>query len=365
MSRSLASVVTISKVSPIEGADRLEVAEMNGKGWRVVVSKGDFKAGDMGVYFEIDSALNPEDTRYAFLKERCLRTFKTTEGVTLKSVIRIKTIKLRGVLSQGLLIRADMFPEADGLVVGADLTKTLGVEHYDEIEESLRPQTGNAVCADAMGKFPTDYIPKTDEERIQNLSDFFAKMKGRRFEVTEKNDGTSVTMFYSYLVDSDNPFGVCSRNLRLKPCSASGETPTAWRMAEKYDVRRKLAEVFDKSGGTYALQGELVGPSVNCNRDKYTDWEWHVFRVYDIQYGKFMLPREARMFCEEMGIPYVHVVAEDMDVFSELTDTDAVLAFAEGKTIRGNEREGLVFKSVDEPFVSFKAVSNRYLLKQS
>lgn len=387
MSRKLASVVTIESCDPIPDSDRLSVATMRGKGWRVVTARDEYKAGDKAVYFEIDSYLPPEDKRFEFLRERCLRKFVSKSGQVLKEGLRIKTCKLRGVISQGLLIPLGQFPEittringdkiglpaeeGDPAVVvqpleGADVTRLLHVEHYDEIAEALRPATsGNPVSADAMGPFPSAFIPKTDEERIQNLGDWFETMKDRVFEVTEKNDGSSVTMFLSKAVDPENPFGVCSRNLRLKPETESGVVPLPWRLAKGLDIQHKL-ELLEKfmHGHELALQGELVGPGVNSNRDLYTDWEWHVFRIWDITAQKFINPNYAANMCEGVGIAYVPVIDRNMLVFHELRTMDDLLKFAEGKTARGHEREGLVFKTVDDgPFASFKAVSNRYLLK--
>lgn len=363
--RKLASIVEISKISPIEGADRIEVAEMTGKGWRVVVSKGEFQEGDRAVYFEIDSALPPDDSRYAFLRERCLRRFVSKSGNVLREVIRIKTVKLRGVISQGLLIPIrPNYPELNDSTIGNDVTEYLGVEHYDEVKESLAPLTGsNPISADAMGKFPSDWIPKTDEERIQNLTDFFDTMKGRKFEVTEKNDGTSVTMFYSPTIDAENPFGVCSRNLRLKPETADGAVPLAWQIAKKLDVEAKIMAANGSANTELAFQGELVGPGINKNRDGYKDFEWHIFKVYDIKAQKFLLPIETRFICKAVGLEHVPVIEEEKAVFDEFTNVDDLLKYAEGKTAHGNEREGLVFKSVDEPYRTFKAVSNRYLIK--
>lgn len=385
MSRKLASVVTIATCDPIPDTDRLSVATMNGKGWRVVTGRDEFKPGDRAVYFEIDSYLPADDGRYEFLKERCLRKFVSKSGQVLKEGVRIKTCKLRGVVSQGLLIPIGQFPEitartkgeeiglpaeeGDPAVVvqpleGADVTRLLRVEHYDEVAEALRPASGgNPVSADAYGKFPSDFIPKTDEERIQNLADYFTKMKGRLFEVTEKNDGSSVTMFLSNTVDAENPFGVCSRNLRLKPETDRG-VPVPWQMAEKYFVKDKLEKMNEELGCELAIQGELVGPGVNSNRDLYTEWEWHVFRIWDISNQRFLNPNMAQSLCTKYGLQYVPVISEALDVFKAIETMDAMLKFAEGKTARGHEREGLVFKTVDDgPFVSFKAVSNRYLLK--
>ncbi len=366
MARKLASIVRIASVSPIPDADRLEVVEMEGKGWRVVTAKGEFHPGDLAVYFEIDSYLPPDDERYAFLRERCLRKFVSKGGSVLREGLRIKTAKLRGVVSQGLVMPVAKFPElAEGGAapeVGRDVTADLHVDHFDEVAEAMRPVAGGIGADDAMGPFP-GFIPKTDEERIQNLADYFTTMRGRLFEVTEKNDGTSVTMFYAPSMDAENPFGVCTRNQRLKPPSDGAEGSLPWRVALKGNAEAAIRAACDAKGAELAFQGELVGPGVNANRDFYRDWEWHVFRIWNISSATFLPPGEARAICAQVGLQYVPVIAESMDVFNELTDTDALLAFAEGKTARGNEREGLVFKAVDAPYVSFKAVSNRYLLK--
>lgn len=363
MKRKLASIVRIASVSPIPDADRLEVVEMEGKGWRVVTAKGEFHPRDLAVYFEIDSFLPPDDERYAFLRERCLRKFCSKGGSILKEGLRIKTAKLRGVISQGLVMPIAKFPElGDAQTPGDDVTEALHVEHFDEVAEAMRPAQGGIGASDAMGPFP-GFIPKTDEERIQNLSEYFTTMRGRLFEVTEKNDGTSVTMFYAPSMDAENPFGVCTRNQRIKPPEEGSEPTLPWRVALKCGAEAAIRKACAERNAELAFQGELVGPGVNANRDMYRDWEWHVFRIWDITSGTFLTPADARELCAGVGLQYVPVISEAMDVFGELADTDAMLAYAEGKTARGNEREGLVFKSVDAPYVSFKAVSNRYLLK--
>lgn len=392
--RKLASIAKIEKIEPIEGADKIEVAMMVGKGWRVVVGKGEFKPGDLVVYFEIDSALPADDPRYEFLKERCLKKFVTKSGTPIKECIRIRTIKLRGVFSQGLIIPLEKFPEitdnivydenlkhdvyigpvAEGEdssqvaaeVIGADVTKLLNVEHYDELVEALRPQMGHTMTGDAMGGFPSSQIPKTDEERIQNLVEYFndPEMKDRKFQVTVKADGSSVTMFYApKSIDPENSFGVCSRNLRLKPAKADGTMPLPWLMAKKYDVEAKLKKLFEDTGHEYAFQGELVGPGIQSNRDLVVEHEWLVFRVWDITAMRFENPKATEEICNRLNIPHVTVLANNMPVFQKFGNADEILAFAEGKTARGNEREGVVFKSTDEkPYISFKAVSNKYLM---
>lgn len=366
--RKLASLVTIENIEPIENADRLAVATIKGKTWKIVVGKTDFLPGDSAVYFEIDSYLPADDERYNFLKERCLRKFVSKSGQVLAEGIRIKTIKLRGVISQGLLMPASQFPELDEQVEypgeGTDLTELLKVKHYDEIAEALRPMTGASIAGDAYGPFPSAYIPKTDEERIQNLGEYFETMKGVEFQVTEKFDGTSVTMFFSPTVDPENPFGVCSRNLRLKPVTADGVVPLAWQMADVCGMESALRLLHSKTGCEYAVQGELVGPGINGNRDLYTVYKWYIFRIYDIKAGRFLAPAETETFVRcSLKCLHVKIISPNLKVFDEYPTFDKLMEFAQGKTDRGNEREGIVCKTTKPPYVSFKVVSNKYLLK--
>lgn len=414
--RKLAYIAEVSSVEPIEGADRLEQVMLKGHGWKIVTAKGDFSVGDLGVMFEIDSYLPIEDERYAFLKERCLKRFVSKSGNVLREGIRIKTCKLRGVVSQGLLMPLSAFvgkeilvennlaepkdvvaedgkpvtkEELDGVYistlyylkditeeggaptiqkvdvgVGSDLTELLHVEHYDEVKEQLQPQTGSAISGDAMGRFPSDFIPKTDEERIQNLGDWFGSMKGRKWQVSCKHDGTSCTIAYSPKIDFEEPAIVCSRNLRLKRATASGTVPIYWQMALKYNILGKLAEAL-VGGMEYAIQGEIVGPGINGDRNRETETTFKCFRIYDIANQKFLNPNETVAFCKEFDIPHVDIIATDFPFFDEITTMDDALKFAEGKTKEGNEREGVVCKTCDDgQYASFKIVSNKYLMKQ-
>ena len=416
MARKLASIVEIESCDPIPDTERLSVATMKGKGWKVVTGRDEFHSGDLAVYFEIDSYLPIDDERYAFLKDRCLKRFVSKSGNVLREGIRIKTIKLRGVISQGLLMPLSAFVGKEILIknhlakpedvvaedgkpvsqeeladvyistlyylkditeeggvptikevevgVDSDLTELLHVEHYDEVKESLQPQMGCAISADALSNFPSAFVPKTDEERIQNLGDWFETMKGRKWQVTVKADGTSCTIAFSPKIDFDNPQIVCSRNLRLKSVTAAGEVPVYWQVAEKYNILEKLSEAL-VGGMEYALQGEVVGPGIQKDRNKESEYMFKCFRIYDIANQKFLNPNETVAFCKEFDIPHVEVLKTDFPFFDEITTMEDALKFAEGKTKEGNEREGIVCKTCDDgPYASFKIVSNKYLMKQ-
>ena len=355
--RKLASIVTIATADPIPETDRLDVVTLVGKAWRIVTGRNEFRPGDRAVYFEIDSALPADDERYAFLHDRCLRSWNDKHGKTIRQAVRIRTVKLRGVISQGLVMPAGLFPELDDRNIGDDVTSVLRVEHFDEIQEQMRAMldTRTRSTGKREGNFPT-FIPKTDEERIQNLADWPEKLKGIRWEVTEKNDGSSMTVFFAPGVRPDSPFGVCSRNFELK----RDETNAWWEAAIRYGLEAKLRAY----GRDIAIQGELVGPGMNGNRDLYTGREFHVFRIWDIANQCYVPSTERVNLCRMLDIPHVKVIDPGKNVFGDLPTVDDVLLYAEGKTDRGNEREGLVFKEADVSNPrSFKAVSNRYLLK--
>ena len=184
--RKLATIRKVSSVSPIEGADKIELVHIDG--WQCVSAKGQLKEGQPVVYFEIDSALPADDNRYEFLHERCLKKWMNA-GVLVKEVIRIKTIKLRGVLSQGLAMPLEEFPELKDNKPGDDVTEVLHVQHYDELAEECGRITGKAKLAgNAKGNFPVALVPKTDEERLANLVEYFETKKGVEFECTFKAD---------------------------------------------------------------------------------------------------------------------------------------------------------------------------------
>ena len=375
--RKLAYIAEVSSVKPIDGADRLEEVMLKGHGWRIVTAKGEFHVGDLGVMHEIDSFMPADDPRYEFLRDRCLRKFVSKGGNVLREGIRIKTCKLRGVVSQGLLMPLDKFPEVtDNILwnaekrcdewidgsspVGQDVTDILHVEHYDEVKEQLQPAMGNPTSADAMGPFPAAFCPKTDEERLINHTEYFETMKGRLFEVTEKRDGSSISFGYCPMIDRENPFMVCSRNLRLKPVKDDGTVPMMWHVVNKMGLEEKCRRCPN-----LMFQAEFCGMGVNGNRDRLNEYTIEVFRVYDVETQLFIEAETRRRLCAEMGMPHVPVIEPALDVFNRFHTMDEILAYADGKTARGNPREGLVFKEIGTMHpISYKVVSNMYLLSE-
>ena len=315
----------------IEGADAIEAVRV--RDWWVVAKKGDFSVNSDCLYFEIDSFL-PVKPEYEFLLRGSSPKKMLVDGVE-KEGIRLKTIKLRGQISQGLVLP---IPEDITGEVGTDVSELLGVIKYEmPIPAELSGM--------AKGNFPS-FIPKTDEERIQNMSDVLGK-----YYVTEKLDGTSTTYY-----KKEGVFGVCSRNLEI----AEGDT-TQWRKARELDLENKLPDNF-------AIQCELVGEGIQQNPLKIKGQELYCFNAYNIQWGRYLDFKDFIGLCESIGIKTVPVLDDN---FSLPSSVEKLLEYAEGKSIlnQDSEREGVVIRPKKETTykrgrLSFKAISNKYLLKE-
>jgi RNA ligase (TIGR02306 family) len=206
----------------------------------------------------------------------------------------------------------------------------------------------------ARGNFPTQ-IPKTDQERAQNLVKEIvaANESGLKFEVTEKLEGSSMTVY-----QIKGEFGVCSRNLDLKETEGN----SFWATARKDGIQEKMATVDEY--WDFAIQGELIGPGIQGNIYNLKECEFRVFDVYNIQAGEYLSPQDRRRLIERMDLKHVPIIAYTADMYQTLgiTDIPQLLAFAEGKSdLADVEREGIVFKQVDGG-MTFKAISNKYLL---
>ena len=341
--RKLATIRVIENILPIDGADAIEVATVGG--WKVVVKKGEYEVGDLAVYFEIDSWI-PFEMAPFLCKGKEPREFEGVKGE------RLKTIKLRGQLSQGLLIPLNQaFPlDVFERIEGEDVTEVLGIKKW---EKPMNAQLAGM----ARGNFPS-LIPKTDQERCQNMVKEIvaANEAGMKFEVTEKLEGSSMTV---YRIRGE--FGVCSRNMDLKETEGN----SFWATARKDDIEAKMIAVDEF--WDFAIQGELIGPGIQGNIYNLKQPEFRVFDVYNIQAGQYLVPQDRRRLIEKMGLNHVPVLAAAAELHDTLgiTDIPQLLKYAEGKSVMGDitgpEREGVVFKQVDGG-MTFKAISNKYLL---
>lgn len=358
--RHLASIQQVRSIHPIEGKDRIVLAEV--LGWTVIVQKNEYKPGDKCIYVEVDSVL-PERPEFEFLR---------------KKDFRIKTMKMAGVLSQGICFPLSLLPEGR-YEEGDDVTELLGITKYDEYHDEVVSDSKKEKSALRQFMFrhritrpiakliwmPTkrerdgfpDFVSKTDETRIQNIP-YILDNKDIKWVGREKIDGQSGTFFLRrmknpipFLPDRFD-FGVCSRNRRLMTDDGS----TFWQVAKKYNIRKVLEQMICDEDWV-CIQGEVIGPKVQGNKYHVNEPDLYCFNL--IYPG-----RKVPCFTAEDAVG-VHGLKWVPMVVSEYTLPDTVhevLDFATGESaLYPTLREGIVFRNY-KTGQSFKAVSNEFLL---
>lgn len=335
--RKLASIQRILEINDIPDAENIQVATV--QGWHVVVKKGEFYPDTWCVFVEIDSILPPKP-EFAFLE---------------KVKYRIKTIRLRGQISQGIAfpihILGPNFPYTS-IKEGDDVTDILEIKKYE-------PPMPAELSGVALGNFP-GFLPKTDETRVQSCPEVLERYQGKPFFVTEKLDGSSCT----FVVKND-VFHVCSRNLDLK----ESETNTLWRLAREMDLENKIRRINEITGDErHALQGEVVGEGIQKNTLKLKGQRIYFFNIYDFIDAVYLNFANFQYLSDFMDIDTVPVIKER---YSLPKTVDELVAFATRKSIINPEgwAEGIVVRPLQEERdpdlgrLSFKAINPEFLLK--
>lgn len=333
--RKLASIQKIKSLEPIEGADAIEKATV--LGWHLVVKKGEYNVGDLCVYIEIDSLL-PDKPEFEFMQPRKMR---------------VKTIRLRGQISQGICFPLSILPAGFEAEEDKDCTEALGIVKYE-------PPVPAHLAGIAKGKFP-GFIPKTDETRVQVLQHILDKYQGMKCYVTEKIDGSSVTYYFR-----NGEFGVCSRNLEL----VGDAENTYWKFALDNDIEKKLASL-----GNFALQGELAGENIQKNILKLRGQTVFFFNLFDIDKYEFVPFKKFQSLLAGFNLQMVPVIDENYLLGNDIEKIvkDATIkssinkeAWAEGIIIRPMDetQDAVISKEEDlYPRMSFKAINPEFLLK--
>ena len=347
--RTLASIQRIDSVRPIPGADQIALAAV--LGWSVVVKPTEFAAGDRVVYCEVDSLL-PERPDFEFLRKSSYRPAVSEVGFERPAGFRIKTVRLRGQVSQGICLPLSVLPPAAPGEVGDDVTAILGITKYE-----MLPPAGMA--GRVKGGLPA-WLPKTDETRVQLLGALLETYRGQTFAVTEKLDGTS---FSAFLRDGD--LGVCSRNLELDPADTASALV---RYATHAALEARLQRLRTRFGFDVAIQGEIIGPGIQGNKYALQQPELRVFNLLHVGERRLIDHDAAIEALDSVGIARVPELAPLV-----LNHTvDELVKLSEGPSVLNPKvhREGVVlrpFVEVADPVLgarlSFKVINPQFLLK--
>lgn len=387
--RKLATIQRVKALFPIPGADVIEACQING--WMVVVKKGEYNVGDLVIYCEIDSWIPNKIAPFLTKDGYPPKEFNGVQGE------RLKTIKLRKQISQGLILPISGFDAyypgagSDLFNEGDDVTSFIGIQKWEMPEKEI---PGRQVGAQGTKRFPA-FIPKTDQERIQNYGEMVLQALDEEFEATMKKDGSSMTVFCvnpdSEYYESakalykskmnifqrfihwaadifngpESVYGICSRNVLLNQ-----EGDSNFHKAAK-DVLSAMRD--NKSKISYAIQGEVVAPDIQDNYEKVKRIEFHVYDVFNIDSQKYCDQFSRKAVVQDLNLNHVTTLATNslrimLDLPAENVTADdvvkAALTYASGKGDNpGVMREGVVFKNTQRDF-SFKSISNEYLLKK-
>ena len=327
MARKLASIQRVWDIIPIEGADNIELIRV--MGWQCVAKKGEFKKYDLACYIEIDSVVPKEDERFAFLAS---------------TNWKVKTKRMLKQLSQGVALPLSQlgWTELD-VTLEEDVTDKLGIKLFENYESF------NAT--EAKGGLP-GFLRKSDQERIQNLSDrTFQDYSKMLWQVDEKIEGASGTFFIR-----DGEYFACSRNLVMRLIEGS-----RWKhLTEKYDLENKLRSL----NRNIAIQAETIGPGIQGNYYNLKSYEMRIFDVFDIDAQRFLNSSERYDILEKIDLMHIHVPIIQKEFSFDGMTKDDMLSMADGlSSLCNKKREGLVWKCTTNGDYHFKTVSNLYLLK--
>lgn len=265
---------------------------------------------------------------------------------------RVKTVRLRGQVSQGICFPLSILPADAPTGEGADVTATLGLRKWE-------PPAPAGFAGRVKGPFP-GFLSKTDETRVQVLEPLLARHRGRTFVVTEKLDGTSFTAFLR-----DGEFGVCSRNLWL---DETDESNGLVRVARAMRLEERLRQVRDRLGADVAIQAEVIGPGVQKNKYGLKDIGLRVFSILNLGTARWVDSAAALDLLATAGlqpVPQLGTLVLDYTV-------DQLVSFAEGTSVLNTtvQREGVVLRPPVEEYdpdlggrLSFKVINPKFLLK--
>ena len=334
MDRKLATIERITDVSPIPGADAIEVASV--KGWKSVVRKGEFFPNSLCVFAEVDSLLPSADWS-AFLRDK----------KNPAKPIRLRTMTLKGQISQGVCFPLSILPPEKQInpIEGENVAECLGITKY----EAPIPAE---LAGEAKGSFPA-FIPKTDTQRVQSYPSVLDELQGKYVYVGQKVDGTSSTFYMR-----NGEFGVCGRNWELKP----SETNTLWRVANRYAI----ADALKRSGANLAIQAECYGEGIQKNPLQIKGQDIAVFDIYDIDNGCYLDYDSLVAVANNLKLPtvkYLYVGPMKWTSVAELLEYADGLDYDSGKPA-----EGVVIRPTTEQIsqvmnerLAIKAISNRFL----
>lgn len=306
----LASIEKIIKISDIEGADRIQAAQV--LGYQSVIKKNEFNAGDLVVFIFPDSLLPRKPwNQFLWPKED-----QNPDGER----VRLRGCKFKKQISQGLIQPLNILPNKE-YKEGDDVTGDLDILKY---EKPVPAQLAGKI----RGNFPSHLFPKTDETNLCSYPRAVDEFVGLDCYISQKYDGSSMSVYIN------DDFSVCSRNLDLKEEDGNA----FWKIARQFDLESKIRQFGFKA----CIQGELVGPGVNGNKMGLSELSFRAFNIYNIEQREFADFNTFIALCEKFQIPRVSVIWDG--IFDK--DLDWLIELSKNQEYqKGYPAEGIVLRS--------------------
>jgi len=347
MERKLASIQKIAAITPIADADRIELAHV--LGWQCVAKKGDFKEGDLCIYIEVDAFL-PMKNQYAFLASTSYR-----KNPYMGEGYRIRTQRMRGEISQGLLLPLSVLPDSVPHEIGTDVTDILEIRKWEVPEAAT---SGGTVIGDMP--FGT---PKTDETRVQSAPELLAEFAAvDEYYISTKMDGTSMTAVWK-----DGILHVCGRNCEYK----DDEKCDMWKLVHRLRLPDTLAEKYPDRN--IVIQGEFCGEGIQKNRLKLKEPHWYIFTMLNAETMRRIPLAEMMEIAENLNLETVSVeeTGTGTEFHEKYSTVESLLERAKGTYPAGTLKEGIVIRPTVPVYspalrgpLSMKILNNDFLVKE-
>lgn len=413
--KPLAYIVKINDITPISGADKIELAHV--MDYNIVVKKNEFVPGDLALYVEVDSVLpdgftqDQKDT-YNAIKDgsyfkgldvsideanSMLEHLQAASKYPYFEFLRSKKFKIKsmkfskfGVISQGIL-----FKPADVNIVDVTLGKDY-TKHFD-IREIVQDDE-EAGLIDSMKKdnwlvkklmryswfrkfrkrnkvsevWNSTFPSKSDEENVQKIFTSMKEKYGDKiWTLTEKLEGQNITIYSEevsgFFGRKRKHIGVCSRTREL---NQNGSGKSFWETVKRLGLDKKIKKI----PGEWFCRGERVGPKIQGNIYKLPETDVIFFDFYKKEYcvdeqnnKTFKWVKldfeESKSFAEKWDLKFVPIVNDSYKLPETAQD---MLKLSDKNTIFGfdlkHKREGLVARLKDDYNVSFKIKNPFYTI---
>jgi len=322
---NLASIERITNIQPIENADKIVLDFI--QGWQVIIKKDEYNVGDFCVYVPIDTMVDTSQPYFSFLADKN----------NPQTFVRIKTIKLKGKWSQGIIIPFNVLNQIEPnqtFTEGQDVGQLLGVKKYEK--ENIIVPTGITTY---NKPFPTEIISITDEDNLKTKFKVIEELKNNKLYITQKLDGSSMT-----IIKNQDDFIVCSRRLILE------EGAVMYQFVNE----NKIKETIQSYGKNIAIQGEFCGPKINNNQLGLKNYKFYVFNIKNLDTKNYYNLDQLKQTTEKLKLEMVPVI-KIIEPTNEITLDYFQLIANEQMYIHPNNKkvpgEGIVIRPI-EPIYS-------------